>query len=244
MGTCNTVCNPLPIITCDGKAVVTASGGTPPYTYLWNTPHTSVTNTATGLCQGTYCVTVSDAVNNKQTACIDIHNYIPPLIFNAIPVVYLNTENPLYLVNYVDPKGGYFSGPGVGSPYFYAANAGIGTYTITYDYADNRMCKNSIQQKIYVLPGSELLIPNFLTPNGDNENDEFKITHFGIVNFRCTIYNRWGNKIYEWTDVSKGWDGKTNNGSMSAEGIYYYDLFARGYDNIEYNKHGSVTLMK
>ena len=43
----------------DGTASVTASGGTPPYTYLWNTGAT--TSSISGLTAGTYTVTVTDA---------------------------------------------------------------------------------------------------------------------------------------------------------------------------------------
>jgi len=47
--------------TCDGSATVTASGGTPPYTYTWSTSPVQTTATATGLCPGSYTVIVSDA---------------------------------------------------------------------------------------------------------------------------------------------------------------------------------------
>jgi len=43
----------------DGKATAIASGGTPPYTYLWNTGHTGAH--ITGLTAGKYFVTVSDS---------------------------------------------------------------------------------------------------------------------------------------------------------------------------------------
>jgi gliding motility-associated-like protein len=47
---------------CDGTATATVnSGGTPPYTYLWDDPLAQTTPTAVGLCAGTYTVTVSDA---------------------------------------------------------------------------------------------------------------------------------------------------------------------------------------
>jgi gliding motility-associated-like protein len=53
---------------CDGTAEVTASGGTAPYTYSWNTSPGAQTNAkATGLCAGNYIATVTDAVG-----CVDI----------------------------------------------------------------------------------------------------------------------------------------------------------------------------
>jgi len=52
---------------CDGDATSSPSGGIPPYTYLWDDPSTQITPVATGLCAGTYTVTVTD--NN---GCIQI----------------------------------------------------------------------------------------------------------------------------------------------------------------------------
>ncbi len=244
IGTCNSICNPPPVITCDGIATVTVSGGTPPYSYLWDNPQASVTNTATGLCEGRYCVTVTDANNIQETACVDIVNFIPTVIFNHVPTTYLSNTNPIILTPFATPTGGIFSGAGVINPLFYPISAGIGTHTISYVYADTNTCSDSVTQEIIVLPSSEITIPNFFTPNGDNHNDEFIIRNEGIENFRCLIFNRWGKKVFEWYNVNKGWDGKTNNGAIAAEGVYYYVLYAKGYDNIEYNKHGSVTLLK
>jgi len=64
-------CNPLPIVltttttpaNCsvnNGTATVNPSGGTPPYTYTWNTTPAQITPTATGLAPGTYSVMVAD----------------------------------------------------------------------------------------------------------------------------------------------------------------------------------------
>lgn len=52
----NVSCNGL----CDGSAVVEGSGGTPPYTFQWNDPSSTANDTVTGLCAGTYSVTVTD----------------------------------------------------------------------------------------------------------------------------------------------------------------------------------------
>lgn len=46
---------------CNGAAIVSAGGGTQPYTYRWNDGQQQTTPTAANLCAGTYAVTVSDA---------------------------------------------------------------------------------------------------------------------------------------------------------------------------------------
>lgn len=60
-------------ISCDtvGNAFVTATGGTPPYTYLWNDSANQTTDTAFNLAMGTYIVTITDANN-----CIEIDSVI------------------------------------------------------------------------------------------------------------------------------------------------------------------------
>ncbi|MFN4233195.1 MAG: gliding motility-associated C-terminal domain-containing protein [Bacteroidia bacterium] len=63
---------------CDGQATATASGGTAPYTYSWNTSPVQNTQTAFGLCAGTYTVTVTDANGCFNTQSVTLNN--PPQI--------------------------------------------------------------------------------------------------------------------------------------------------------------------
>ncbi len=73
-GTCNSFCIPPPNITCNGKAVVFVTGGQPPYTFLWNDQQATANDTVTGLCDGIYTVTVTDAHNNIATTSVQIYN--------------------------------------------------------------------------------------------------------------------------------------------------------------------------
>src|SRR5690606_80136 len=66
----------------DGSAMVTVSGGTAPYTYLWNDATAQTTATATGLAAGTYTVTVTDANNCTTTTIVTIAE--PTLLEAAI----------------------------------------------------------------------------------------------------------------------------------------------------------------
>lgn len=56
---------------CNGTATVNPSGGQPPYTYVWNTSPTQNTQTAVGLCPGTYVCTIYD-----QNGCVSNSNSI------------------------------------------------------------------------------------------------------------------------------------------------------------------------
>ncbi|MBT3207685.1 MAG: T9SS type A sorting domain-containing protein [Bacteroidetes bacterium] len=56
----------------DGTATVTANNGTAPYTYLWDDANAQTTETATGLSEGTYNVTVTDAENCITVVSVDV----------------------------------------------------------------------------------------------------------------------------------------------------------------------------
>lgn len=69
----NETCNGL----SNGTATVTASGGSGPYTYSWNTSPIQTTATATGLTAGNYAVTVTDQNSNSSVASITIITQAP-----------------------------------------------------------------------------------------------------------------------------------------------------------------------
>lgn len=74
---------------------------------------------------------------------------------------------------------------------------------------------------------SMLKVPNVFTPNGDGVNDEFRVMYASLREYHIWIYDRWGHKVYESTDPSKGWDGTIGN-MKAAEGAYFYVIRALG----------------
>ena len=100
---------------------------------------------------------------------------------------------------------------------------------------------------------SHLEMPNAFSPNGDNHNNiygakgvcnpESTGRYRSIVEFHAYIFNRWGQKLYEWTDISSGWDG-TYNGSPVKDGVYYVLVNARGADGKVYNIRRDVNLIR
>ena len=100
---------------------------------------------------------------------------------------------------------------------------------------------------------SHLEMPNAFSPNGDGHNETYGAKgachpdasgHYrSIVEFHGYIFNRWGQKLFEWTDVSKGWDGKYN-GSPCKDGVYFVLVKARGADGKEYNIRRDINLIR
>lgn len=92
---------------------------------------------------------------------------------------------------------------------------------------------------------SVLTFPNAFSPNGDGINDFFKPKTFeSIVDFHATIYNRWGQKMYEWDDVrGEGWDGKFH-GKDVKQGVYFIQVKAHGADGREFLIKKDVNLLR
>jgi gliding motility-associated-like protein len=93
-----------------------------------------------------------------------------------------------------------------------------------------------------VLP--DLYLPNVFTPNGDNKNDFFKPIPLGIKSVDLfQIYNRWGQLIYNSTNLQKGWDG-TFGGNTQEPTTYIWIAEATDYTGKKIKKRGSVILMR
>ena len=91
---------------------------------------------------------------------------------------------------------------------------------------------------------SKLLMPNAFSPNGDTHNDVYKAKEYqSIVEFHAYIFNRWGQKLFEWTNPAEGWDGNYN-GTPVKEGVYFVVVKARGADGIVYNIRKDVNLLR
>ncbi len=92
---------------------------------------------------------------------------------------------------------------------------------------------------------SHLEMPNAFSPNGDPYNNEYraKSNHRSIVEFHAYIFNRHGQKLYEWHDVNGCWDG-THNGHPVKDGVYFVYVKARGADGQQYEIRRDVNLIR
>ncbi len=120
---------------------------------------------------------------------------------------------------------------------------------ITLDYPKDTSFSN---QACVVLPAM-VFIPNSFTPNDDGKNDIFRpvISYvFGVkpqvgeTEYTLTIYNRWGEQIYETHDPREGWDG-TYRGVEVGTGVYVYTVKATPYNlDVPIERSGLVMLLR
>jgi len=90
-------------------------------------------------------------------------------------------------------------------------------------------------------------MPNVFTPNGDGTNDYFfprQDLASSLGAFRLTIFNRWGEKVYETTRTDgRGWDGRYN-GKEQPQGVYIYQVEGVFLNGKHEKLTGNVTLLR
>ncbi|MFT4062361.1 MAG: choice-of-anchor L domain-containing protein [Edaphocola sp.] len=126
-----------------------------------------------------------------------------------------------------DNIGNPIAGPEVRTRYFVNASTEHG-------------CK--IYDSIDVLVNTESVLdaPNAFAPTAG----DFKILRRGRATLKYfRVFNRWGNKVFETTDIDRGWDG-THNGQPQPVGVYVYSIDAETITGMPFRKDGTVTLLK
>ena len=129
----------------------------------------------------------------------------------------------------------------------------IGGYEVVLTITDEQNeCQSTFSDSIHVQGfevEGELMdwaeMYNAFSPDGDGTNDEFTfLENHAIKDFKVIVYNRWGNKIYQWSDPKKGWDGKDESGNPVKNGVYFYLMNATGENGKEYEHKGSLSLYR
>lgn len=89
---------------------------------------------------------------------------------------------------------------------------------------------------------SNIILPNVFTPNFDSINDVFKPYLDEITEVNFSIFNRYGNVIFETTRLNGFWDGRTTGGEPCTDGVYFCILNATGIDGKKYKEKTFVQL--
>jgi gliding motility-associated-like protein len=220
-------------ITCEGDRVIFMPwvvGGTGDISCLWQGPNGFESdesefefNPITLSQSGTYVLTVSDTIN-----CVESKNF--ELIVSPLPIIALADQDTIY----VEPGFLLDAGSGYAS---YLWNTGDTTASIqinqeghyAVEVASAQNCKSSDAVTILWGDGS-FYLPNAFTPNGDGLNDVFKpIENYDLVRtYQLSIYSRWGELMFETSDISQGWDG-TFKGKPVPGGSYVYRIVFAAY---------------
>ncbi len=125
------------------------------------------------------------------------------------------------------------------------ANPGIGTFCYTLIAYNALGCSNTVTKCVKIKDSipSTFFIPNIFTPNGDGLNDVFRVIGKNIHVNLFSIYDRYGQLLFQTDDLATGWNGDYK-GVQCDVGTYFYLIHysdAEGNGKIE---KGDVTIMR
>jgi gliding motility-associated-like protein len=186
----------------------------------------------------------------------------PVASFEAAPMlVYLGTDvsttDPVHFINrsigaeeFLWSFGDGHTSPEKNPQYVYKNE---GFYTVTLSVWNEHGCQaDTIKENfIEARRGGFIEFPNTFAPRADNGgintmfgvNANFRPQYQDVETFKMQIFNRWGQLMFETTDINVGWDG-TFNGTIAPEGLYTWVSKGRFVSGKEYTKTGQVLILK
>ena len=134
-------------------------------------------------------------------------------------------------VNSLSATGGVFH-------YYVMALEGPGN---SYGFADSARSNTMM-----ALQKPRVYVPSAFNP-GSSHTENQKFIPVGVFinskDYLFQIYNRWGQLLFETTEINKGWDG-TYKGEDAAQGVYTYFVRFTTSDGQLFEKRGTVTLIR
>jgi gliding motility-associated-like protein len=90
---------------------------------------------------------------------------------------------------------------------------------------------------------SHIYVPNAFSPNNDGKNDKLFVRGNFIQDLYFTVYDRWGQKMFETRDINTGWDG-TFHGTRQDPAVFGWYAEGTCESGEKYFQKGNVTLLR
>lgn len=121
-----------------------------------------------------------------------------------------------------------------------------GQFTVTLNANNVYDCPDQAHLVVTVKPSFELYVPNAFTPDGDEFNNTFMASGYGILetDFTMEIYNRWGELIFESHNMQIGWDGSYAGTERVQDGTYTWVIRFKDLTNTLHEKNGHLSLLR
>ena len=91
-------------------------------------------------------------------------------------------------------------------------------------------------------PAATLFVPNLFSPNGDGQNDTFRLYGPSVSAITWQIYDRQGNRLFEANDLVAGWNGE-HRGQPVPNGVYLWKISGKLVDGTPLQFEGQQSGM-
>mgnify|MGYP001283875623 CR=1 FL=1 len=236
---------------CDGTIKVGDPEGTQ-FSISGGVPQAS--NQFTGLCPGSYSITLWNA-NGCSASGTAIIGSPPPVaahfsvhpdtVFINDPMVTFTNASSANAASFLWDFGDGTNSTETSPEHSFPMGAAEDYVVCLTAYSSNG-CPDTYCTPLPVIDLPGIFVPNAFTPDGDGRNDVFRVSGSGLSSkgFHLMIFNRWGELIFDTTDLNESWDG-TRNGSIVKNDVYVWTVVAYSRFSIEpYEMKGHVTLLR
>ncbi|MES2837304.1 MAG: gliding motility-associated C-terminal domain-containing protein [Bacteroidota bacterium] len=208
---------------------------------LWSTGAT--TNSIIVNTSGVYSLSVKGCGTSKTSDEVEIifndilADFTPSVVTGNTPLevafTNLSSENSIsYFWNFGDSITSELENP----THIYIAR---GEYLVSLIAKNDVGCVDTAFYKfIKVTENNYIYIPNSFTPNNDGKNELFFPKTSTLLSYRCLIFNRWGELVFESSDINQAWDGLN-----ATDAVYVYKMKVTFSDNTIEEFTGTVTLL-
>ena len=116
-----------------------------------------------------------------------------------------------------------------------------GVYSVS---VSDSFCSSTVSLEVQNTCPPIIYVPNAFTPeSSEGLNDVFLPVIRNVKEIDLQIYNRWGELLFETTQLQQGWDGNYQNQTAAAD-VYVYTIRYTGVNNTKGTLSGNVTLLK
>jgi len=108
-------------------------------------------------------------------------------------------------------------------------------------------CSDMLEGQVEVINDVTCFAPNIFTPDGDEFNETWRVYISGIdiYDFHVTMFNRWGEVVWESYDPNGEWDGSYASDGKIQDGSYVWILHAKdSYNDKKYEFNGTVSIAR
>jgi PKD repeat protein len=203
----------------------------------------------------------NDSVILIRTDTVDVWP-TPKADFIVIPDTVMLPNQPIHCYDRSSDAKYYNWDFGIGlqyvsdepNPVFYYTEPG--TYNVSLSVWSEHNCSDIAPYTwpVVVEPAGVCKFPNAFSPSpdgssggayisGDPHNDVFYPLHRGVMEYKLEIFNRWGEKIFESTDIYTGWDGYVD-GKIAAQDVYVWKVTGKYKNGVPFKDAGDITLLR